>query len=213
MPKRYAIARANRWMVSWVDHLISYADNPAGNSRKLVEWGKHRMERGQLRCEDLYEAETLLLKPRNLCPEKTVLLTSCDDTVVPHRDDVEQAVLELIFDEFWVMILDLTTPFGQSAMEILLEQKRSRRSYVICGAAGRPAGQRKNIRDQYATETGYIGLCAMADCEYFRYNPGEVETSAGFVCSESGRISMKEAKELFHSALFSRGNMCYNLKQ
>ena len=38
VPRRYAIARANRYMIDHVDYLIAYAWHPASNARDLVEY-------------------------------------------------------------------------------------------------------------------------------------------------------------------------------
>ena len=38
-PRRFAIARANRWMVEHCTHLVAYVTHPASNAGKVVEWG------------------------------------------------------------------------------------------------------------------------------------------------------------------------------
>ena len=38
VPRRYAIVRANRYMIDHVDYLIAYACHPASNARDLVEY-------------------------------------------------------------------------------------------------------------------------------------------------------------------------------
>lgn len=40
VPRRFAIARANRWMVEYCTHLVAYVNYPASNAGKVVEWGK-----------------------------------------------------------------------------------------------------------------------------------------------------------------------------
>lgn len=39
VPRRFAIARANRWMVEHCTHLVAYVTHPASNAGKVVEWG------------------------------------------------------------------------------------------------------------------------------------------------------------------------------
>lgn len=46
VPRRYAIVRANRYMVDHVDRLISYAWHLASNARNLVEYAQKRLGRG-----------------------------------------------------------------------------------------------------------------------------------------------------------------------
>lgn len=40
VPRRYAIPRANRWMVEQCAHLVAYVSYPASNASKLAAWGK-----------------------------------------------------------------------------------------------------------------------------------------------------------------------------
>ena len=40
VPRRFAIARANRWMVEHCTHLVAYVTHPASNAGKVVEWGR-----------------------------------------------------------------------------------------------------------------------------------------------------------------------------
>ena len=42
IPRRLAIARANRYMVDHVDYLIAYAWHPASNARNLLEYARKR---------------------------------------------------------------------------------------------------------------------------------------------------------------------------
>ena len=45
VPRKLAIARANRYMVDHVDYLIAYAWHPASNARDLMEYAKKREQR------------------------------------------------------------------------------------------------------------------------------------------------------------------------
>lgn len=56
VPHRFAIVRANRYMVDHVDHLIAYAWHPASNARDLVEYAKKREQRNLI---------TVTVLPRN----------------------------------------------------------------------------------------------------------------------------------------------------
>ena len=40
VPRRFAIAHANRWMVEHCTHLVAYVTHPASNAGKVVEWGR-----------------------------------------------------------------------------------------------------------------------------------------------------------------------------
>ena len=40
IPRRFAIPRANRWMVEHCTHLVAYVTHPASNAGKVVEWGR-----------------------------------------------------------------------------------------------------------------------------------------------------------------------------
>ena len=48
VPRRLAIARANRYMVDHVDYLIAYAWHPASNARELLEYARKKERRGAL---------------------------------------------------------------------------------------------------------------------------------------------------------------------
>ena len=48
VPRRFAICRANRYMVDHVDYLIAYAWHPASNTRKLVAYAQRRVNCGAL---------------------------------------------------------------------------------------------------------------------------------------------------------------------
>lgn len=39
-PRRFAIPRANCWMVEHCTHLVAYVTHPASNAGKVVEWGR-----------------------------------------------------------------------------------------------------------------------------------------------------------------------------
>ena len=45
IPRRFAIPRANRWMVEHCTHLVAYVTHPASNSGKVVEWGRFKEEK------------------------------------------------------------------------------------------------------------------------------------------------------------------------
>lgn len=49
VPRRFAIVRANQYMVDHSDFLIAYAWHPASNSRELVEYARKREQRGLIR--------------------------------------------------------------------------------------------------------------------------------------------------------------------
>lgn len=42
VPRKFAIVRANCYMVDHADYLIAYVRHPAGNSKNLVEYAKKR---------------------------------------------------------------------------------------------------------------------------------------------------------------------------
>jgi hypothetical protein len=44
VPRRYAIIRANRYMVDHVDYMIAYVWHPASNARDLVKYAQKREE-------------------------------------------------------------------------------------------------------------------------------------------------------------------------
>ena len=45
VPRRFAIPRANRWMVEHCTHLVAYVTHPASNAGKVVEWGRIQEKR------------------------------------------------------------------------------------------------------------------------------------------------------------------------
>lgn len=45
VPRRFAISRANRWMVEHSTHLVAYVTHPASNAGKVVEWGRRGSEK------------------------------------------------------------------------------------------------------------------------------------------------------------------------
>ena len=48
VPHRFAIVRANRYMVAHVEYLIAYAWHPASNARKLTEYAQMRQKKGMI---------------------------------------------------------------------------------------------------------------------------------------------------------------------
>lgn len=42
VPRRYAIVRANRYMIDHADYLIAYAWHPASNARNLLDYARKR---------------------------------------------------------------------------------------------------------------------------------------------------------------------------
>jgi uncharacterized phage-like protein YoqJ len=42
VPRRFAISKANRYMIDHTDYLIAYAWHPASNARNLVEYAKKK---------------------------------------------------------------------------------------------------------------------------------------------------------------------------
>lgn len=52
-PRRAAIVRANQYMVCHSDYLIAYDAGRIGNTRKLVEYARHREEKGLIHVENL----------------------------------------------------------------------------------------------------------------------------------------------------------------
>ena len=53
VPKRYAIARANKTMINSSDWLIAYVCHGASNSRTLLEYAKRRQKKGLIQIENL----------------------------------------------------------------------------------------------------------------------------------------------------------------
>ncbi len=54
VPRRYAIVRANRYMIETCDSVICYV-NHIGNTRKLLEYAQFRAKKGELSIENLAE--------------------------------------------------------------------------------------------------------------------------------------------------------------
>ena len=52
-PRRAAIVRANQYMVSHSDYLIAYDAGRIGNTRKLLEYARHREAKGMIHVENL----------------------------------------------------------------------------------------------------------------------------------------------------------------
>ena len=55
VPRQFAIARANRIVISSVDYLICYDAGRIGNTRELVEYARRRERKGLLHIENLAE--------------------------------------------------------------------------------------------------------------------------------------------------------------
>ena len=53
VPKRFAIVRANRYMVETADYLITYVWHTASNARNILEYAREREEKGLIRVENL----------------------------------------------------------------------------------------------------------------------------------------------------------------
>ena len=54
VPRRYAIVRANRYMIETCDSIICYV-NHIGNTRKLLEYARRRAQKGEMLIENLVE--------------------------------------------------------------------------------------------------------------------------------------------------------------
>lgn len=71
VPRRFAIVRANRYMVDHTDFLIAYGWRPGSNAKKLLDYGKRRQAKGLLQITQL--PYTPLPCPGNkLHPEKII---------------------------------------------------------------------------------------------------------------------------------------------
>ncbi len=53
VPRRYAILRANRYMIDHADFLIAYAWHPGSNARDLVTHAMRKAAKGLIRVENL----------------------------------------------------------------------------------------------------------------------------------------------------------------
>ena len=53
VPKRYAIVRANRYMVEHADYLIAYVWHPASNALDILEYARQREQKGLIKVENL----------------------------------------------------------------------------------------------------------------------------------------------------------------
>lgn len=53
VPRRAAIVRANQYMVCHSDYLIAYDAGRIGNTRKLLEYARHREAKGLIHVENL----------------------------------------------------------------------------------------------------------------------------------------------------------------
>lgn len=59
VPRRFAIVRANRYMVDHADYLIAYVWHPASNARNLLEYAQRKAHKGCLRITELSAHEGL----------------------------------------------------------------------------------------------------------------------------------------------------------
>lgn len=48
VPRRFAIVRANQYMVDHVDYLIAYAWHPSGSARKILEYAQKREQQNRV---------------------------------------------------------------------------------------------------------------------------------------------------------------------
>ena len=64
VPKKYAIVRANRYMVERSDFLIAYVRHPASNARELLEYAGTGKRKGKIHITNLAEEQISL-------PQKT----------------------------------------------------------------------------------------------------------------------------------------------
>lgn len=53
VPRKFAIPRANRYMVDQSDYLIAYVWHPASNARELLSYARKREQRGLIRITEL----------------------------------------------------------------------------------------------------------------------------------------------------------------
>ena len=53
VPRRFAIVRANRYMVDHADYLIAYAWHPASNARELLAYAEKRAKRNLISITEL----------------------------------------------------------------------------------------------------------------------------------------------------------------
>ena len=64
VPKRFAIIRANRYMIAHCDYLIAYVWHPASNARDLLEYAQRLKKKGKIQIENL--ASTLQGQPSEI---------------------------------------------------------------------------------------------------------------------------------------------------
>lgn len=57
VPRRYAIVRANRYMIDHVDYLVAYVTHPASNAYNLLEYASRRAAKGKLNITNIGEYE------------------------------------------------------------------------------------------------------------------------------------------------------------
>lgn len=55
VPPRFAIIRANRYVVDHVDYLIAYVQHTASNAHKLLEYARKREKKGFIQIKNLSE--------------------------------------------------------------------------------------------------------------------------------------------------------------
>ena len=60
VPRRFAITRANQYLVDHTDYLIAFVTHPASNAAKLLSRAEIRARKGQLRIARLPVPETTL---------------------------------------------------------------------------------------------------------------------------------------------------------
>ena len=53
VPRRYAIVRANQYVIDHVDYLIAYAWHPASNAKEMLEYARRREDRGLIKVTTL----------------------------------------------------------------------------------------------------------------------------------------------------------------
>jgi len=63
VPRRFAISRANQYIVDHTDYLIAFVTHPASNAAKLLSHAEHRAGKGQLRVTRLSSPEPPVLPP------------------------------------------------------------------------------------------------------------------------------------------------------
>ena len=59
IPPKLAIVRSNRYMIDHVDYLITYAWQPASNTRKLIEYAERKSHAGKIKVFNIASAMEL----------------------------------------------------------------------------------------------------------------------------------------------------------